>query len=123
MTQTVRSEPPLRKITFEEFMARGEEEFRSEWVDGEIIEMTPPSNPHQRLSDYLVTLLQMFLELQSLGQIRSAILMRLALRPSGRIPDILYVSNERLALLQHNYLDGPADLAIEIISPESKRRD
>ena len=41
----------------------------------------------------------------------------------GREPDILFVSNARLSQLQGTYLSGPADLVIEIVSPESQKRD
>jgi Uma2 family endonuclease len=42
---------------------------------------------------------------------------------SGREPDVLYVANEHLARLKQAYLDGPADLVVAIVSPESAERD
>lgn len=47
--------------------------------------------------------------------------MRLA--NSGREPDLLYVKTANCDRLRHTYLDGPADLVVEIISPESIGRD
>jgi Uma2 family endonuclease len=41
----------------------------------------------------------------------------------GREPDILFVAREHLARLKETFLDGPADLVIEILSPESRLRD
>ncbi|MDW8290080.1 MAG: Uma2 family endonuclease, partial [Armatimonadota bacterium] len=41
----------------------------------------------------------------------------------GRSPDILFVSQQNLHRLKPTYLDGPADLVVEIISPESEERD
>ena len=41
----------------------------------------------------------------------------------GREPDILFVANEHLDLVKKNHLAGPADLAIEIVSPDSLTRD
>jgi Uma2 family endonuclease len=41
----------------------------------------------------------------------------------GREPDLLFISSERLHLLRHTFLDGAADVAIEIVSPESIGRD
>jgi Uma2 family endonuclease len=49
--------------------------------------------------------------------------MRLPTRPSGREPDVLFVATEHADRIRDTYLDGPADLAIEIISPESDARD
>ncbi len=49
--------------------------------------------------------------------------MRLETRPSGREPDILFIAKEHLNRLTPTYLDGPADLVVEVISPESRARD
>jgi Uma2 family endonuclease len=42
---------------------------------------------------------------------------------SGREPDLLFITQENLGRLKNTYLDGPADLAVEIVSPESRLRD
>ena len=49
--------------------------------------------------------------------------MRLSQQRRGREPDILFVSKAREHLIEKNFLDGAADLAIEIVSPESVERD
>ena len=49
--------------------------------------------------------------------------MKLTSRPSGREPDVMFISNERLEFLKNAYLDGAADLAVEVVSPESVARD
>jgi len=41
----------------------------------------------------------------------------------GREPDIIFLSDENRNKLKKTYLDGPADLVIEIISEESLLRD
>lgn len=45
------------------------------------------------------------------------------LSKSGREPDLLFVKNEHAERLKRTYLDGPADLVVEIVSPESAGRD
>jgi Uma2 family endonuclease len=45
------------------------------------------------------------------------------LAQSARKPDVLFVKREHLDRLKETYLDGPADLAIEVLSPESVGRD
>lgn len=37
--------------------------------------------------------------------------------------DLLFVSNQHVDWLRPTYLDGPADLVIEVVSPESVERD
>lgn len=113
--------PP--SMTYEEFLEWGDG-IRAEWVDGEVIVMSPTSVAHQRVLSFLAALLQHFVEANELGLILVApFQMRLRARPSGREPDLIFIARERLDKLQNAYLDGPADLAIEIISPDSRARD
>ena len=42
---------------------------------------------------------------------------------SGREPDILFIVRDHLDRLKETHLDGPADLAVEVVSPESVGRD
>ena len=49
--------------------------------------------------------------------------MRLEDQQRGREPDIIYVAPENEGRLLDNYLDGPADLAIEVVSPGSEAVD
>ncbi|MCS7240926.1 MAG: Uma2 family endonuclease, partial [Candidatus Bipolaricaulota bacterium] len=47
------------------------------------------------------------------------------LGPEGpvREPDLLFVAQENLERLKETHLEGPADLGVEIVSPESAARD
>jgi Uma2 family endonuclease len=115
--------PPAR-MTYEEFLSQADEDVPAEWVDGEIILMSPASQRHQVLGDFLTALLRFFVEANHLGMVLSApFQMKLEKRPSGREPDLLFVSAARLDLLKDMYLDGPADLTVEIISTDSRARD
>jgi Uma2 family endonuclease len=113
------------RISYEEFLAQADEDVRAEWVDGEvIIDMTPLSEEHQELGRFLLRAISEWVEHHQSGAIRyEKFQMRLAQTPSGREPDILFVSKENQARLQDTYVDGPADLVVEIISPESRARD
>ncbi len=42
---------------------------------------------------------------------------------NGREPDVLYVAEAHRDRLLDLYLDGPADLAVEVVSPTSGPRD
>ncbi len=112
------------KMTYEEFLAQADEDTPAEWVDGEVILMSPASKRHQVLADFLTALLRHFVEAHQLGLVLSApFQMKLAARPSGREPDVLFVSSDRLDRLKEMYLDGPADLAVEVVSADSRARD
>lgn len=112
------------KLSYEEFLRQYDEDTRAEWVDGEVVLLTPASDRHQDLSDFLTTVLRTYVEVKKLGRVRSApFQMRLSTTLSGREPDLLFVAKEHLDRFRENYLDGPADLVIEIVSPESRLRD
>ncbi|MBI5653838.1 MAG: Uma2 family endonuclease [Chloroflexi bacterium] len=115
---------PKEKMTFEDFLDWCDEDTHAEWVNGEVQMTSPANDEHQDLADFLTTVLRQFVRQKKLGWIRSApFLMRLPDSSRGREPDILFVRQEHLARVKKTYLDGPADLAIEIISPESVGRD
>jgi Uma2 family endonuclease len=85
---------------------------------------SPASDQHQDLSDFLTSVLRIYVESHGLGWVRSApFQMKTGPDLPGREPDLLFVAREHLERLQETYLDGPADLAVEIVSPDSVGRD
>lgn len=111
-------------MTYEEFLDWADEDTWAEWVDGEVILLSPVSVLHQDIADFLAALLRFFVEANNLGRILTApFQMRLRTRPSGREPDVIFIARDHFDQLKDVYLDGPADLAIEIISPDSRARD
>jgi Uma2 family endonuclease len=118
----VASSPPA-KMTYDEFLTWADG-LHAEWVDGEVIVMSPISQRHQLIASFLAALLQFFVEAHESGVVLTApFQMKLETRPSGREPDLIFVARARVELLKKNYLDGAADVAVEIISPESRARD
>jgi Uma2 family endonuclease len=110
-----------QKMTYEEFLAWADEDTLAEWVDGEVVMYTPASDRHQDLARFLTSVLGVYVETHSLGVIRPApFQMKLE---HGREPDLLFVAQEHLKRLKETHLDGPADLVVEVVSPESVGRD
>jgi Uma2 family endonuclease len=116
-----------REMTYGEFLAWANEDTLAEWVAlpgekvGEVVMTSPASDQHQNLADFLIAVLRPYVESHGLGWVRSApFQMKLA---HGREPDLLFVATEHLDRLREAFLDGPADLVIEIVSPESVSRD
>lgn len=131
MTQNIQTQPPTLptspassgKISYEEFL-QSKEYVWAEWVDGEVIQLSPASKRHQLLVNFLAALLQHFVEANRLGLIISApFQMKTGVDLPGREPDILFVASDHLERLQDTYLAGAADVVVEIISPESLTRD
>ena len=112
-----------QRISFEDFLVQYDGQF-AEWIDGEAAKTMSASDRHQDLESFLSSILRCYVEENDLGVIRTApLVMKLTKEKRGREPDLLFVSKNRLHRLKKNYLDGAADLVIEIISPESRGRD
>lgn len=115
---------PSIKMTYEEFLAWADEDTRAEWVNGEVVFMGQVSKLHQVVGGFLLTLIKLFVEAHQLGQVfYESFQMKTGDELPGRLPDIIFVANENLARVGEQGLAGPADLVVEIISPESRARD
>ena len=114
--------PPPR-CTYSEFLAMCDGR-HAEWVDGRIHFMSPASHEHQRLAAFLCALIEEF-QSRAIGGtvIMAPFQMKGGEDLPGREPDLLWISPSREDQLRASYLDGPADLAVEIVSPESRHRD
>ncbi len=117
--------PPAEKLSFEEFHDWLDEDTWAEWVNGEVQMVSPASLRHQQLASFLWVLLDAWIEVDDMGIVLQApFLMRLPPPlDRAREPDLLFVAKEHRDRLHATYLDGPADLVIEITSPESLGRD
>ena len=111
-------------MTYEQFLRTVPDDVHAEWVEGKVVPMTPVSRDHNELSTFFLALLRYYVEAQNLGKILcEPFQMKTGPNLPGRSPDLLFVSKKRLSQLKRNHLQGPADLVIEIISPESRTLD
>lgn len=111
-------------ISYEAFLGTADDDVPAEWVDGKVILTGTSSDVHQRLLGFLLTLLAVFAEERTSGTVRSRpFQMKTGAALPGREPDLLYIEGANLSRLKERYFDGPADLVVEIISPESRARD
>ncbi len=112
------------KMTYEEFLEWTDEDMHAEWVDGEVIMTSPASDAHQDAGDFLTTIMRIYIRYHGLGWVRSApFQMKTGPSLPGRQPDIVALTAAHLDRLRPNFINGPADLAVEIISRESEERD
>lgn len=112
------------RMSYEEFLERFDDSTHGEWIDGEVTIFMPPGDRHQDIVGFLLTVLRLFLRTAKLGVARtSPFAMRLQSGRSYREPDLLVVLNEHLDRIGEMRLEGPADVIVEVVSPESVRRD
>jgi Uma2 family endonuclease len=112
----------IPKMSYEEFLEWADEDTLAEWVNGEVILSSPAGKQHQKIGIFLERIVGFFVEHRQLGEILTPPF-QMKLSKSGREPDLLFIKQKHLDRLKENYIDGPADLAVEIISPESAGRD
>ena len=103
-------------MTDEEFFEISPDDRKAELIDGEMIIAGPATDLHERTFGFLILTLGTYVTERDLGIVRGS---RTAMRLSEKEvyePDILFVAKERLSLVHDNYIDGPADLVVEILS-------
>jgi len=114
---------PIGPISYEEFL-REYDAMHAEWVDGWAVVMEPVSWGHQEIVRFLSVLLSLFVEARAAGRVLTApFQMKTGHDLPGREPDIFFIAAAHDSQLRKNFLDGPADLAVEVVSPDSRRRD
>lgn len=97
---------------------------RREWIDGIVVEMAPVGLRHEEERDYLRLLFQAYFALNPIGRVLGEpFVMKLPEKRRGREPDLFVILNENPYALHETYLDGPADIVIEIVSPGAQRTD
>jgi Uma2 family endonuclease len=110
--------------SFEEFCDLIPEGQKADLIDGVIYMASPDNIEHYSIYRWLSRIIADFLEERMiLGEIFGC---RIAFRlgqANGPEPDLGYVQGSRLHLVGKTYVDGPPDLAIEIVSPDSIERD
>lgn len=126
LAQRLQGRPlPGVRLNEQEFWAEyGDEEIKAEWVNGEVILMAPISDRHSIINGWLYRLIWEFVEHGNLGVVHGPEFpMRLSSHRRVRIPDVMFVSKAKAAKVHHTYLEGAADLVIEVVSPDSEARD
>jgi Uma2 family endonuclease len=98
------------------------ERVRAEWVEGEVILMSPVSYDHTNILEWLMWLLKLYTTKHQLGEVHGPEYMN-RLKGRRRLPDIFFVAKGRERLFTKTYLSGPADLIVEVVSPDSQSRD
>jgi Uma2 family endonuclease len=124
---TVNDTPPVHgQFTYEEFLLKFYGR-HVEYVNSEVIEPMTIGLAHDQLTGFLRNLLQVYVEEKDLGGVvcgdRFQMKMEFEDGIHGREPDILFIKNENLSRLTDRFYQGGADLAIEVISPDSYFRD
>lgn len=111
-----------RPLTFERFLPRAEGRY-VELLDGVIVEKPRVQLDHERCSRWLYQVVGMVVRKRQLGEMLSSRIMVKADHFGGRMPDLLFVRQERADIIQQKAVYGAPDLIIEIVSPHDRPSD
>lgn len=112
-----------RRWTFEELASEvPESNLPMELWDGELIMSPTPSFFHQEIVDRFHDMLKSWVRPRRLGKTAVAPLDMILTPRHATQPDVLFISNERLGIIQDR-VRGAADLVAEVTSPGSRHRD
>jgi Uma2 family endonuclease len=111
-------------MTYDDLLALPDDGLRHELIDGEHIVSPSPGSAHQLIVGNLYLLLRTFLGAHPLGVVMLAPFDIVFSQYDVVEPDLIYFSMERFrTIVGERNAQGPPDLAVEIVSPWSRRRD
>ncbi|MGA3327432.1 MAG: Uma2 family endonuclease [Terriglobia bacterium] len=110
------------KYTHGDLLLMPEDGKRREIIDGELYVTPSPVNYHRKILFNLTLAFGKFLENHPLGELRFAPLDVILSEHDVLEPDLLFVLNEHKDFLQ-DWVRGPPDLVVEILSPTTEARD
>jgi Uma2 family endonuclease len=113
---------PYRKLTYRDYVRFPDDGRRHELIDGEHYVTPSPILRHQKISGRLEFALQSYVRERGMGHVFHAPLDVILSDSDVVDPDILYVSEERAAILQ-DWVRGAPDLVVEILSPATRKTD
>ncbi len=118
-----REQAPPSRMTYEEFLEYDWKNPHVEWVDGEVVLMSPTNIVQSDEIGFLVALFREYCALTGGKYSFDPFQMKTGPDLPGRAPDLIYVRPENLQRLHRTFLEGPADIVVEVVSPESKNTD
>ncbi|MDA8335312.1 MAG: Uma2 family endonuclease [Peptococcaceae bacterium] len=113
------------KMSLEEFWEWGDEDTWAEWVDGEVIVLSPATASHQKIAFFLARVMDTFARHYESGEVLLApfaVHLPEHLR-RVREPDIIFVQREQLSRFKEASFEGGPDVIVEIVSRDSRTRD
>jgi Uma2 family endonuclease len=112
------------RLTYRDILALPDDLLRHELIDGEHIVSPAPVIRHQRILRNLTVCLAIHLAAHPQGEVLFAPVDVLFSEHDMVEPDLVYISDERgRRQLNEKRLVGPPDLAVEVLSPSTRKID
>jgi Uma2 family endonuclease len=115
--------PAVHLYTWDDIKNLPESAGRTEIVDGDLIISPSPGGSHQRICTELGIEVGAFIRKAKIGTFYSSAFHVILDMHVHYEPDLCFVVKDRLNIIQENYIDGPPDLIIEVISEGNRTHD
>lgn len=110
------------KFTHADLLSVPEDDKRREIIDGELFVTPAPKIPHQSVLLNIAGAFRDYLKERPIGQVIISPMDVILSEYDVLEPDLLFVSNERKAILK-DWVRGAPDLVVEVLSPTTAARD
>lgn len=118
-----RIEAAADQITVEQYFAMVGDGQKADLIDGAIYMASPDTFVNDQIAGFMATLLRGHVETRDLGRVLGSRFSFVLSPVRAPEPDVAFVAKERLHLIGHHSMDGGPDVAIEVVSRDSRERD
>ena len=115
--------PQIELFTAADYREMPDDGKRYQLIEGELIMAPAPNTFHQFVQRNLLRIIDTYLVRSPLGSVLGAPCNVYLDDQNVYQPDILYVTGEHAARIQHEGIHGAPDLVVEILSPSSAGHD
>ena len=114
----------IQNFNFRKFLEYANEDINCELINGVLIIHSPASLDHELIFKLLLNLLDLYLQKNGIPGLAlgSRFTMRLSSKWAPE-PDVMFIDHKQEKNLHETYLDGPASVVFEILSPSTRNID
>ncbi len=111
------------KLTWDDIKDLPEDAGRTEIVNGELVLSPGPASRHQEICILLTLEIGPFIRSRDLGKMFAGPMHTILALHSHYEPDLCFIRKNRLSIIKENFIDGPPDLVVEVISESNRTHD
>lgn len=112
-----------KRLTVKDFYRLVSDGQKADLIDGVIYMASPDSTENDDIGGFLYTLMRTYAEIKNLGRVSGSRFAYTLSKHRVPEPDVAFVRREQLHLVYDTGMDGPPDIAVEIVADESEERD
>lgn len=117
------TQPRSTRLTYEDYLLFPDDGKRHELIDGNHVVTPAPNTKHQRVSRNLLTALASYVRTHGGGEVFDAPYDVVLAEDNVVQPDLVFVTSARSHIVTEANLQGAPDLAVEILSDATRKKD